>query len=206
MTAIAVTLAFEGGLALVALAAGWSLGYSPLRAIPVGVGLAAHARAVGVGVIATVPLLLTLFAALVASERHGSGPFRELRLLTEQLLPPLFSGTSIAQLGAVSIFAGLGEELLFRGLIQSGLATYLAGIGGPVLPLLVASTLFGLAHPISRRYVIVAGLVGLYLGTLLHFTGNLLAPVTTHALYDWIALVTLLRRRPAREPGRASAQ
>ena len=37
-------------------------------------------------------------------------------------------------------------------------------------------------------YAIIAGLVGVYLGVLYEATGNLLAPMTAHALYDAVAL------------------
>jgi membrane protease YdiL (CAAX protease family) len=55
--------------------------------------------------------------------------------------------------------------------------------------------LFGLAHPMSTTYVVLATVVGVYLGGLLLVTDNLLAPIVAHAAYDFVALVYLVRHR-----------
>ena len=54
-----------------------------------------------------------------------------------------------------------------------------------------------MAHWVSTTYAVVAGIVGLYLGSLYLITQNLLAPVVTHALYDFVALLVLARLKPA---------
>jgi hypothetical protein len=46
---------------------------------------------------------------------------------------------------------------------------------------------------LSATYAILAALIGLYLGLLLIWTGNLLAPAVAHGLYDFIALLYLVR-------------
>jgi hypothetical protein len=53
------------------------------------------------------------------------------------------------------------------------------------------------AHSVSAAYALVAGAVGLYLGSLYLITQNLLAPVVAHALYDFVALLVLVRLKPA---------
>jgi len=88
--------------------------------------------------------------------------------------------------------AGFGEEILFRGWLQQGLFAVLGAeknILLGVLGLLVASILFGLAHPISPLYVILATLVGLALGGVYWMTGNLLCAIVAHAVYDAIILL-----------------
>ena len=40
---------------------------------------------------------------------------------------------------------------------------------------------------------IIAALIGAYLGLLWIWTGNLLTPMVTHAVYDFVALVYFLR-------------
>ncbi|MFC1597814.1 lysostaphin resistance A-like protein, partial [Planctomycetota bacterium] len=62
--------------------------------------------------------------------------------------------------------------------------------------LAVAAILFGLAHPITPGYVLLAGLMGLYLGWLQITCGNLLVPIMAHAVYDFLALVYLVKIRP----------
>ena len=95
-------------------------------------------------------------------------------------------------LALVALFAGLGEETLFRGVIQPALATHL-----PVLAALAATAaLFGLAHWITPTYALLAGIVGAYLGGLLLVSGNLLVPIVAHALYDLVALTLLVRLKP----------
>ena len=108
------------------------------------------------------------------------------------------------QLGVISFLAGLGEEMLFRGLLQDGLAHWLGnsfGLGeaaGLWLAVGLASTLFGLLHWISPFYALVAGLIGAYLGWWRVQSGNLLGPIVAHALYDFVALVYLTKLWPAR--------
>jgi membrane protease YdiL (CAAX protease family) len=46
---------------------------------------------------------------------------------------------------------------------------------------------------LSATYAILAALIGLYLGLLLIWTGSLLAPAVAHGLYDFIALLYLVR-------------
>ena len=57
--------------------------------------------------------------------------------------------------------------------------------------------MFGLLHPITRAYAVIAALLGAYLGGLWLAGGNLLTPIVAHALYDFVALVYLLRLRRA---------
>jgi membrane protease YdiL (CAAX protease family) len=146
-------------------------------------------RGIGAGALATVPMLL-LFAALWASERES------LRLIKERVnkaVRDLFPDASLAQLACVSAVAGAGEEIFFRGFLQGGLEHAF----GRWPALAIGSLVFGLAHPVTRAYVALAALLGLYLGAVWIFTGNLLVPIVAHGLYDFVALATLARRRNA---------
>jgi membrane protease YdiL (CAAX protease family) len=69
----------------------------------------------------------------------------------------------------------------------------LAGWLGPWAALALVSVLFGLVHPITPAYAVLATLAGAYLGWAYLASGNLLVPVLAHALYDFTALVYLLR-------------
>jgi len=71
------------------------------------------------------------------------------------------------QLLVISALAGIGEEALFRGVVQAAIGQW---SGLPWLGLLVASVLFGLAHMITATYAVVAALIGAYLGWLLLLT------------------------------------
>ncbi len=93
------------------------------------------------------------------------------------MLNPGFSGTI-----GLSIAAGWGEELLFRGALQ------------PWIGFWAASILFAAAHALlprggwgAVRYVAVVFVIGLGLGVLFHHAG-LIAAMTAHAVYDFVAL------------------
>ena len=73
------------------------------------------------------------------------------------------------------------EELLFRGVLHP--------LAGPFW----SNVLFGLAHFITPTYAVLAGLLGAYLGGLLELSENLLAPIITHGLYDFLAFLVVAR-------------
>ena len=78
--------------------------------------------------------------------------------------------------------------------------TNLAGAMGVVPALLVTSVLFGLVHFVTSTYAVMAGIIGVYLGVISIWSGNLLVPMVVHALYDFVALMYLARyMRPAPE-------
>ncbi len=131
-----------------------------------------------------------LFVRSLCSTRK---PTVEIRLALERTLGRTFRNFSMLQLAVVSVLAGVCEEVLFRAVVQRGLAeSFGAGVG-----LLASACLFGLAHSITPFYALVTGVAGFYLGTLWMLTGNLLTPIFAHALYDFLALVYFLRRHQA---------
>jgi len=175
-------LVFEGGLAVLACLLAWLFGlkHPPLTQIPY------DPRAILWGVAATFPLL----AGLWLSTRYPIGPLKDLKRVVQELIVPMFRRATLLDFALVSLVAGVGEEMLFRGFVQEGL-TQLSG--NEWLALGLASVLFGLAHPITATYAVLAVLIGAYLGLLWLLSGNLLAPMITHALYDFGALVYLVR-------------
>lgn len=83
----------------------------------------------------------------------------------------------------LALIAGVSEELMFRGVLQTIMDRQL-----PVAAAIATTSLvFGLLHARTALYAIVAGLVGAYLGWLFWATGSLLAPIVTHTVYDFIA-------------------
>jgi membrane protease YdiL (CAAX protease family) len=167
----------EAGLLLLAWGLAQWLDVSPL------VHLRLNAQAVALGILASVPMLGGLAWILRTSWR----PARDLVALVTEELGPLLAGRSMIQLGFLAALAGVAEEILFRGVVQVALARHL----GEPMALLIASAVFGLAHFASRTYAILAGVVGLYLGAVFLVSGNLLAPILAHAIYDLIALLEL---------------
>jgi len=180
-----VAAIFEGGLAVIAVGLGWFLGIDPMATLH-------YAGAdLGWAMLATLPPLGLLWLCLICPWR----PFRRLSQVVNDFMLPLLARCSLAELAVISTLAGLGEEMLFRGIVQAGIARWIGGPGGIWLGLAAAAVLFGLAHRITNLYALLAGLIGLYLGGLWLWTGNLLVPIVVHALYDFLALVYLVRMR-----------
>jgi membrane protease YdiL (CAAX protease family) len=182
-----LALLFEGGLGAAALAIGWLVGHSPLVGLGPETG-AQQVAAIGWGLVATGPLLV----ALLVLERLPFAPLRRLQEMATAILLRMFRGASIGQLAVVALAAGFGEELLFRGLVQAGLSRWLMGMPGQVTAVLIAAVLFGVCHWLSATYAVLAMLAGVYFGALLAVTDNILAPITAHAVYDFLALVYLV--------------
>lgn len=165
-----------------AFAIGWLAGVAPFGRFRL------DAEAVGYGVAATLPLLGLLRWCLGTEW----APMRRLVTLVEERLTPYLAGASAGGIVLLSLMAGLGEEVLFRGVIQAGLAERLpawVAVG-------IAALLFGVAHWLAMSYAVLAGLIGIYLGILFLVTDNLLVPIVTHALYDVVALSILVRMKP----------
>ena len=176
-----LALVLEGGLVGIALGLGWLLDAPAFAQFQLSWTGAIQ------GVLATLPLLLLVLCAGFLDYR----PVKDLFSLSREHITRLFSDASLLDLALVAGVAGLGEEVLFRGVIQTVLATYF----GPLAGVLIAAVLFGLVHSLSLAYVIGATLIGIYLGCLLLSFDNLLVPAITHGLYDFIVLVVLLKRR-----------
>jgi len=137
------------------------------------------------GMSATAPPL----AFFVASIQSKWKPLAEIRSALDRTLGRCFSGFTILHLLVISILAGIAEEVLFRAAVQGGLAK----LFGPIPGLILASIGFGCAHFLNWGYAALTFLAGLYLGGVWLATGNLLTPIVTHALYDFVALVYYLR-------------
>ena len=171
----------QGAVLLLALGVGPLLGAPPLRGLRLSLEDAAW------GLAAALPPAVAVIVAV-----HREVPWaRRLAGAVEDVLKPLLAG-SPAPLALLSALAGLGEEALFRGVLQSALGSA-AGAGAGWL---AAGVLFGAAHFVSRAYAVLATLFGLYLGGLYLWSGNLLVPAAAHAAYDF-ALLLYLRRRVA---------
>jgi membrane protease YdiL (CAAX protease family) len=179
-TIVLLAILVEGGLIVLAWALGWLLDRLPLQTF------AWDPLDALCGVLATVPMLL-LFLTLL---RWPIGPLARIKQFSEEVIRPLLMPCSLLDLLGISVLAGLGEEMLFRGVFQGALQHWMRN---PWLALALASVLFGLLHAITYTYAVLAALMGAYLGWLWWYTDNLLAVVITHALYDFLVLVYLLR-------------
>ena len=98
----------------------------------------------------------------------------------------------------LAVSAGLGEEILFRGLLQPWLET----LTSVPIALVISNTLFGLLHAITPMYALIAGCVGTYLGLSMDLGAerNLLIPIIIHSLYDFLAFLVLMRTYHLQQP------
>jgi membrane protease YdiL (CAAX protease family) len=105
--------------------------------------------------------------------------------LIHELFVPIFSRVSNSNLLLISLLPGLGEEILFRGVLQ-------AEVG-----LIGASLIFGFLHSgFSRRllpYGLWATLVGFLLGLLYLFTGSIWGSIATHAIVNALGVIWIKR-------------
>ncbi len=180
-------LVLQVAVVAIALLLAWLFGLSPWQRLHWAPEVLAWS------LLGTLPLAAMLLLFPLARWRWT----REISHLVEQIILPLFKGAPVGSVALVAILAGIGEELLFRGVVQDGLSLML----GPAVALILASLLFGLAHAVTPTYFLIASLMGAYLGWLYLHTGNLLVPVIVHALYDWIAIHYYLHSRKKRRAG-----
>jgi membrane protease YdiL (CAAX protease family) len=135
-------------------------------------------------------LCLPMLAALYFAVRSNWAPLSQLGAELDEKVTPLFTNLKIPDLTLITLLAGAGEELFFRGWLQGDLTNrFDVWIG-----ILIASVIFGFVHYLSPTYAIYAGLTGIYLGVIYQVSGNLYIVMVIHALYDFIALVYLVRK------------
>ncbi|GJL90787.1 CPBP family intramembrane glutamic endopeptidase [Hyphococcus sp.] len=165
------------GTAAMGLAA---IGFSFLLSTPLMPQFKADFNAILIGVIATAPLVGFLYwFSNTTLNRFASFRRSQIKFFSEigfAFTPP--------RIAAMAIGAGIAEELLFRGVLQS----WIGNFAPAVIAIVISNMLFGMMHMRTLLYAIIAGLVGAYLGILYALTDNLLAPMVTHAIYDAVAL------------------
>lgn len=173
---LTAAILFEGGLIGVASALGWWLEIDPL------LHFAWDRNGLITGLASAVPM----FGLFVVAYRFPLGPFRRIKQFLLEALGPSLVACRWYDLLLVAMIAGIGEELLFRGVLHPKL-----GIWG-------SNVVFGLVHFITPVYAVTAGLIGVYLGWLFDFSENLLAPILAHGLYDFLAFLVVAREARSR--------
>ena len=170
----ALALVTQGLLILAAWAAARVLAMPPLWGQP--------ARDVAIGVAGAIGLALANYILLVHGPRNWL--VDGVRAVYHEVLVPLFSRFDTASIIIVGAVAGIGEEWLFRGIVQ------------PLFGWIVASILFGLAHVGAKNmwpFGVWASGMGFVLGGLAFLTGGLTAPIVAHGVYDMLALAYIRR-------------
>ena len=180
-TLLLVTAIVEGGLYFLGLAL---MSFAQIALRPV--------FSISWGATAIALLLsLPMFAALYFSLHSRWEPIVQLKREMEENILPIFSSTKLIDLAFIAFFAGVGEELFFRGWMQ----TVLVEKTGVLIGILITSAIFGLLHYLSTAYAVYAFIMGIYLGVIYHVSGNLYIVMVIHAIYDFVALAYLFKRK-----------
>lgn len=173
-------LLFQGAIVLLGLAPLW------LFDIPVatdGLPVAGYLGWGLMGGVLTYGVLLLLSVTDVLSSDSLRKHIRDLhRFVSSQSWPVLI---------ALAVLAGVGEELLFRGVVQGWVGQHLGMVAGTV----AGAVLFGLAHAMSWSYFLVATALGGVFGIVYAVTDSLQLVMVWHAVYD-LVVILVLRRYP----------
>lgn len=137
-------------------------------------------RDVVIGIVATAPLAGFLFWFVKTTNPR----FAEFRQSQVKFFAEIGFEFTMPRIILMALGAGIFEELFFRGVLQVWVDRYTPVI----VAIILTNILFGMLHWRTAFYALITGFVGAYLGVLFWFTGNLLTPIVTHALYDFIAL------------------
>ncbi|MCA9007354.1 MAG: CPBP family intramembrane metalloprotease [Planctomycetaceae bacterium] len=175
------------GIIVIAFGVGWGLDVSPLA------NLSWNWTDLLIGVLAALPLYLFFFWTAKLPIKG----FQQIQQFLLEELGPRVEHGKVWELFILCIFIGLGEEMLFRGVLQSWATQY-----GLIVAIIITNILFGVLHSITRLYVIVATLMGVYMSLLLIlFTPqNLLIPVTTHTVYDFMCFLYIMHLYRQQKP------
>lgn len=185
---------FELALGVLGIFLGWAIGPDARQAIPSLIESAwPVVKGILYGSLAAIPLLI--FIEIV--RRIPCEAVRKLESLSEDGLFKALSRLTALELILISICAGVGEELLFRGWMLNWMAQ--AG-GEPTIHHVIAavigsSIIFGLVHPMTKLYIVIATIMGIYFAVLLVWTENLLIPIAAHAAYDAVQML-IAKARP----------
>lgn len=176
-----VACAFEAGLGLLAFPLGWLVGIKPMA------DFIFSWSAIGTGLLGTVPV----FILFLVFYEHPAACLVEIKTTLKTVLGPYLSLCDRWQLLLLALLAGVGEELLFRGVFQPWMEVFFGLTAG----LFVSNVLFGFVHCVTLLYAVLAGAIGLYLSGLMDVTGqrNLLIPMVTHGVYDFLAFLIVVR-------------
>ena len=148
---------------------------------------------VAFGLLATIPMLLSIVLTAMVPWR----PLVELRELVQTKLAPLFRGMPSWALFLIAMGAGFGEEWLFRGFGIQGVDWLLPDAWSPVVvqwtAILIVALVFGGLHALTPMYFFLTFAMGVYFGYLVLLTESLMPVVVAHGLYDYVALLYIMR-------------
>lgn len=149
---------------------------------------------IAMGIAAGALIGLTLRPILIARSGKARAAIRKSFGPLEAILPR--DGRQLRWALVVSVFAGVFEEIAYRGYLMAWFGVWL----GPWGALAASSILFGLAHLYQGRLgVLVTAVLGALFGWIYLETGSLLLPILLHAALDLSQMTSawlVLREEP----------
>lgn len=180
LRAYRLTMAVEWGLAGGVLVV-WLLSGRSLETLGLGTGLSVRWW---IGAALTL-LGITVLVVQAVSAKRSRESLSEVRAHfgeLEAMLP--HTAAEARTFGAVSVTAGVCEELLYRGF----LIAYLEPAAGIWFAVILSSTVFGVGHYYQgTKGIVKTGIVGLVMAGLYQLTGSLWAPIILHASIDMVS-------------------
>ncbi len=88
------------------------------------------------------------------------------------------------QIVLLSLLAGVGEELLFRGALQS----WLSDVIGVYTAIVLASLIFALLHALTLYYFLFTFVLSIAFGLIFHYSQSMVLLMSIHGFYDILAL------------------
>ncbi len=146
------------------------------------------------GILSTIPLVIFAIVLDVIEDRVpalqevSEATLRSVYNLLGGSFKPLLAIVTAVTLGTV---AGVGEEILFRGILQETIyQQHWISNYNTIVSIVLSSIIFGLFHAVTPMYVVLATIASMYFGTLYtFFDGDLTIPVLCHSIYDIGALM-----------------
>jgi len=157
-----------------------AFGLSFLLNTPLAPQISLSFDAVFLGIIATLPPVLFLWWF----SNTDLPAFAEFRHSQIKFFAEVGFRFTPLRIVLMAIGAGVCEELMFRGVLQS----WIDGFAPIITAIILSNVVFGLLHMRTVLYAVIAGGIGVYFGVLYALTDNLVVPMVAHGLYDAVAL------------------
>ena len=171
-------ICFEAALVVLAMGLGWLVAIQPFDMLDVSW------KSLCLGLLGVLPML----AFFAVTYQVDFAPFRRIKDFLIEIVGPILLRIRWYDVILLSLLAGVCEELLFRGLLQTWLARW-----GALVGLIGSNVVFGLVHAITPTYAVLALTMGVYLGWLFQASdSNLTIPIIAHATYDYIAFLVII--------------
>lgn len=146
----------------------------------------------GIGfTIAAFPLAQVAFLAnrWVVEKISWLDTFVQSELASEDLMEGLLVMASpiemVFSLLVMAVIPAIGEEMVFRGIIQKQMQRLMAN---PYMAILATALIFSLAHFQIQRFFAIF-LLGVVLGLIFHWTKNLWIPIAGHFVFNGTQVV-----------------